>query len=201
MDKLTMHNDYLNLMYNRYSTNSEWPTTEEVNESIKLYKNISNYNHYDLLELITNGIYNNLYNIKHLKFLKSLLFTLLEENAISQIYSVPRGSEFNNLLFNLDRQYRYGMAKNEAGERRLFYEPGKGITVSNTQLYFLIDIILKKISRSKSRRRTRPRSKSRSRSRSRSKSRSRSRSRERLEPHSYNKRVSFNSRSRSRENR
>ena len=171
MSKINKHSDYLNYMYNEYKKNPDWfSDINNVNLSTELYKEDLNNNklsdtkHFELLRLIINYIIDHENNIHYLLFLKSLLFSLLEENGISLIYTVPSHTDLNNKLFKLDRLYRHYAPKDEKGENRLFYHPGKGITISNTQIYFLIDAILKKdrISNNKSRSRLRSRSRSRS---------------------------------------
>ena len=162
------HSDYLNYMYNQYNQYNKNSNFSFENDNIqlseKLYKEdlnngvLKNTKHYELLRLIINYIIEYEDNTDYLLFLQSLLFSLLEENGISLIYQVPRNSDLNNKLFKLDREYRHYSSKDENGKYRLFYHPGKGTSISNTQIYFLIKAILKKQRKSKSRSRSRSRS-------------------------------------------
>ena len=92
------HKDFLNNMYQQYRKDqNNWVSKKYVVKTAfeKYYNN--DESHFELLRLIVYNLDAGKYNEKYLNFLESLLFTLLEENAISLIY---KENENPSIYFN-----------------------------------------------------------------------------------------------------
>lgn len=123
------HQDFINQLYGEYLKDSdEWVSNPEiVTKAMNQYYNNPKA-HYKLLRWILYKLDNGEYNKKYFPFLKILLFTLLEENAISLIYRKENPDiDFNLGLNNILKKYP-----------EIFLDE-KGLSISNTQLIQLID--------------------------------------------------------------
>ena len=124
------HSDFLSDMYNEYKNDKEgWTSNPNV-----VLKAINKYysndeEHYKLLRLITYRLDEQNYNEQYLDFLKTLLFTLLEENAISLIHK-----EGNN-----SKTYFNEGFKNILNKDPEIFIPDNNYSISNTQVTQLID--------------------------------------------------------------
>ncbi len=127
------HQDFLNDMYAKYRENREkWVESPEVvGSAMKKYYN-SPEKHYELLRLIVYKLDEGKYDVDYLNFLTTLLFTVLEENAMSLIYRDRQNAYFNPGLKKILKKYPE------------FFIDGYGLSFSNTQVIFLI----KKLQRS-----------------------------------------------------
>tara|TARA_Y100000385_G_C13105340_1_gene647246 strand:- start:235 stop:783 length:549 start_codon:yes stop_codon:yes gene_type:complete len=124
------HSDFLSDMYNEYKNDKEgWTSNPNV-----VLKAINKYysndeEHYKLLRLITYRLDEQNYNEQYLDFLKTLLFTLLEENAISLIHK----EGYNSKTF-----FNEGF-KNILKKDPEIFIPDNIYSISNTQVTQLID--------------------------------------------------------------
>ncbi len=129
------HNDFLSDMYNEYKNDKEgWTSNPNV-----VLKAINKYysndeEHYNLLRLITYRLDEQKYSKQYLEFLETLLFTLLEENAISLIHKKGNNSKtyFNQGFKNILKKYPE------------IFIPDNNYSISNTQVTQLIRKKLKK---------------------------------------------------------
>tara|TARA_B100001093_G_C26852043_1_gene1025544 strand:- start:1087 stop:1608 length:522 start_codon:yes stop_codon:yes gene_type:complete len=146
------HQDFINQLYGEYLKDSdEWVSNPEiVTKAMNQYYNNPKA-HYELLRLILYKLDNGEYNKKYFPFLKILLFTLLEENAISLIYREKENSDiyFNPGLNNILKKYP-----------EIFLDE-KGLSFSNTQLNQLIDkleqnSVIEKIKENRNTRKVKP---------------------------------------------
>ena len=129
------HSDFLSDMYNEYKNDKEgWTSNPNI-----VLKAINKYyandeEHYKLLRLIIYRLDEQNYNEQYLDFLKTLLFTLLEENAISLIHKEGNNSKtyFNQGFKNILKKYPE------------IFIPDNNYSISNTQVTQLITKKLKK---------------------------------------------------------
>ena len=128
-------------MYNEYKNDKEgWTSNPNlVLKAINKYYS-NDEEHYKLLRLIIYRLDEQKYNEQYLDFLKTLLFTLLEENAISLIHKEDSTTFFNESLKNI-------LKKNPE-----IFIPDNNYSISNTQVTQLIDKLLKKKSKRNERR-------------------------------------------------
>ena len=124
------HQDFINDMYQEYkSDKDDWISNPLiVQRAMEKYYNNPEA-HYELLRLIIYKLEEGRYDREYLLFLKTLLFTLLEENAISLIYREKEKPEiyFNPGLNEILRKYP-----------EIFLDD-RGLSISNTQINQLID--------------------------------------------------------------
>ncbi len=121
---------FINDLYSEYKDDPE----DWISNPLIVQKAITKYYnnpeaHFELLRLITYKLDERKYNKEYLLFLKTLLFALLEENAISLIY---RERENPNIYFN------QGLNKILRKHSEIFLDD-KGLSISNTQIHQLID--------------------------------------------------------------
>ena len=130
------HSDFLSDMYNEYKNDKEgWTSNPNV-----VLKAINKYysndeEHYNLLRLITYRLDEQKYSKQYLEFLETLLFTLVEENAISLIHKEGNNSKtyFNQGFKNILKKYP-----------EIFIPDNNNYSISNTQVTQLIRKKLKK---------------------------------------------------------
>ena len=123
------HKDFLNVMYQLYRKDqNNWVSKKYVVKTAfeKYYNN--HESHFELLRLIVYNLDAGKYNEKYLNFLESLLFTLLEENAISLIY---KENENPSIYFNP------GLNKILSKYPDIFLD-NELLTLSNTQIVLFI---------------------------------------------------------------
>lgn len=123
------HKDFLNNMYQQYRKDqNNWVSKKYVVKTAfeKYYNN--HESHFQLLRLIVYNLDAGKYNEKYLNFLESLLFTLLEENAISLIY---KENENPSIYFNP------GLNKILSKYPDIFLD-NELLTLSNTQIVLFI---------------------------------------------------------------
>tara|TARA_A100001015_G_scaffold59243_1_gene65312 strand:- start:942 stop:1523 length:582 start_codon:yes stop_codon:yes gene_type:complete len=123
------HKDFLNNMYQQYRKDqNNWVSKKYVVKTAfeKYYNN--HESHFELLRLIVYNLDAGKYNEKYLNFLESLLFTLLEENAISLIY---KENENPSIYFNP------GLNKILSKYPDIFLD-NELLTLSNTQIVLFI---------------------------------------------------------------
>jgi hypothetical protein len=123
------HKDFLNNMYQQYNKDqNNWVSKKYVVKTAfeKYYNN--HESHFELLRLIVYNLDAGKYNKKYLNFLESLLFTLLEENAISLIY---KENENPSIYFNP------GLNKILSKHSEIFSD-NELLTLSNTQIVLFI---------------------------------------------------------------
>ena len=127
------HQDFINDLYSEYVKNPDnWLSNPLiVQRAMKKYYN-NQQSHYELLRLIIYKLDEEKYDEKYLLFLQMLLFTLLEENAISLIY---REKESPEIYFNP------GLKKILRKHPEIFLDD-KGLSISNTQTHKLIDELI-----------------------------------------------------------
>ena len=123
------HKDFLNNMYQQYRKDqNNWVSKKYVVKTA-FEKYYNNYEaHFELLRLIVYNLDAGKYNKKYLNFLESLLFTLLEENAISLIY---KENENPSIYFNP------GLNKILSKHSEIFLD-NELLTLSNTQIVLFI---------------------------------------------------------------
>ena len=123
------HKDFLDDMYQEYlQDENDWVSKKYVVKTAfeKYYNN--HKSHFQLLRLIVYNLDAGKYDKKYLQFLESLLFTLLEENAISLIY---KEKENRSIYFNP------GLNKILSKHKEIFLD-NELLTLSNTQIVLFI---------------------------------------------------------------
>ena len=136
------HKDFLNNMYQQYRKDeNNWVSKKYVVKTAfeKYYNN--HESHFELLRLIVYNLDAGKYNEKYLNFLESLLFTLLEENAISLIY---KENENPSIYFNP------GLNKILSKYPDIFLD-NKLLTLSNTQIVLFIKKLQENLKQEKER--------------------------------------------------
>ena len=129
------HKDFLDDMYQEYlQDENDWVSKKYVVKSA-FKKYYDNYEaHFELLRLIVYNLDAGKYNKRYLNFLESLLFTLLEENAISLIY---KEKENRSIYFNP------GLKKILSKHKEIFLD-NELLTLSNTHIVLFIRKLQKK---------------------------------------------------------
>ena len=130
------HTDFLNNMYQQYCKDqNNWVSKKYVVKTAfeKYYNNYES--HFVLLRLIIYNLDAGKYNKKYLNFLESLLFTLLEENAICLIY---KENENPSIYFNP------GLNKILSKYPDIFLD-NELLTLSNTQIVLFIKKLQKNL--------------------------------------------------------
>lgn len=136
------HKDFLNNMYQQYRKDqNNWVSKKYVVKTAfeKYYNN--HESHFELLRLIVYNLDAGKYNEKYLNFLESLLFTLLEENAISLIY---KENENPSIYFNP------GLNKILSKYPDIFLD-NELLTLSNTQIVLFIKKLQENLKQEKER--------------------------------------------------
>lgn len=136
------HKDFLNNMYQQYRKDqNNWVSKKYVVKTAfeKYYNN--DESHFELLRLIVYNLDAGKYNEKYLNFLESLLFTLLEENAISLIY---KENENPSIYFNP------GLNKILSKYPDIFLD-NELLTLSNTQIVLFIKKLKENLKQEKER--------------------------------------------------
>lgn len=124
------HGDFLTDMYKEYENDKiDWVEKKSVVDKAKAKYYGNQLEHYELLRLIIYKLEEKKYNKEYLLFLEKLLFTLLEENAISFMSIKDEKPEiyFNAGLNNILKKYPE------------IFENDRGLSISNTQVSQLID--------------------------------------------------------------
>jgi len=146
------HSEFLKEMFEMYKDNPDLPSDKNVlNKINKLYHPhsfkqfpLTSYdnrtdNHFKLLRKIAEQLQDKKYseNEEYLQFLKDLLFLMLEENAISQIYK----DKENGNRIGLEYKDFGGGLINWLSKDKIFIHNGS-LSISNTQLNQYIDNLL-----------------------------------------------------------
>ena len=124
---------FLNLLYTKYflKNKEEWINNYDANNLVQInysFHQNNEYKHFELLRFIIYQLCNHKNDKDYLIFIKQLLFTLLEENAISLEHKVNENEKLYKLL-SIPELYQ-------------IFDHGDGtIRVSNTKVSQLLDLI------------------------------------------------------------